>query len=555
METKGKQNAETNQQVQTIVKQSKIKRKTILITASVVLFANMFCSAWAVYDTNEVLDSMESFLIQQMEVFDSVSPPNQPPLVQTFGWDPNLPFPPNDLNPSPCTNPPCAPDPLPEMKYRGDTYDHSTIVCWFVECARLDFINGRDPTQNLGWAKKLLDAIIFLRENDPCGDGRIRAAYWANNLLNPSGTEASIMDPDTGIGNMGWFGIALTRFCYVAEITSYLDSSQRQQYLQVARETADWIVEHCEDPNWPFGFRGGYGGWNQISYTWKSTEHNIDVYVLAQNLYRLDGNPNWAEMAKHAQEFVKEMFDPFEGYYYTGTKEDGITPNPSPVPADAQSWSALAEIDDPNRRALALEFLARSGLDPNSANDLLILESCDDCCDILGIKFSDIGTHIQCEATAGAAMAFLLEYKQQEGQDLVESLDRIRICAAPPYDGIADGNGIVATPCLEGAWTGYGQYAWYYKLLHVASSAWTGLAVMVLQGDEMANPLKPLPITGDFNQDDKVDFVDFALLAKNYPKNSCEIPYWCGGFDLNHDDLIDLADLAVFCWHWLEPYN
>ena len=526
------------------------------------IFVNLNVIAAATFDPNAILNSIDTFLIRQMEVFDSVRPLNQPPLVQTFGWDPDLPFPPNELNPPPCTSTPCALPPLWQMVYRGDVYDQSVLACWFTKRARLDVINGRDPTENLERAQKLLDAVIFLRDNDPYGDGRIRAAYWANNLLNPSGTEASVMDPDTGIGNMSWFGIALTRFCHVAEVTNYLDPSQRQQYLEVARKIAIWINNHCKDSNWPFGFRGGYGGWNQDQFKWKSTEHNIDVYVFAQNLYRLDGDPNWAEMAKHAQEFVKEMFDPCEGYYYTGTQEDGITPNPSPVPADAQSWSALAKIDDPNRRAHALEFLARPGLEPNDPNDLLILECCcdehcnlpcDACCPpILGIKFSDIGTHIQCEATAGAAMAFLLENRWQDGQELVENLDLIRLCAAPLYDGIEDGTGIVAAPCLEGAWTGYGQYAWYYKLLHVASSAWTGLAVMVLQSDEMANPLKPLPITGDFNQDDKVGFVDFALFAKNYPKNGCEIPYWCGGFDLDHDNSVSLTDLAIFCKHWLE---
>jgi hypothetical protein len=504
------------------------------------------------FDANAALNSMDAFLIRQMEVFDSNRPVDQPPLIQTFGWYRNLSFPPDVLNPPPCIKPPCASPPLSEMKYRGDIYDQAMAAHWFTERARLDYINGRDGRNNFERAKKLLDAIIFVQGNDPCGDGRIRAAYWANNLLNLSGTEASVMDPDAGIGNMAWFGIALTRFYYVAETTNYLDLSQRQQYLQTARQTANWILTNCKDSNSPFGFRGGYGDWNQIPFTWKSTEQNIDVYVFAKNLYRLDNDSKWAEMSLHAQMFVKAMFDTEKGYYYTGTLDDGITPNPSPVPADAQSWSALAMIDEPNRRVRALEFTARPGMSLDDTNDLLILESCDDCCDILGIKFSDKGTNIQCEATAGAAMAFFLENRQQDGQELLENLDLIRLCAAPYYDGIADGNGIVATPCLEGAWTGYGPYAWYYKLLHTASSSWTGLAIMVYEGNEMANPLSPLPIPGDFEPDDDVDYADLAFFASHWLNSNCGASSWCNNTDLDKNGKVDFADLAIIAEHWLE---
>jgi hypothetical protein len=81
-----------------------------------------------------------------------------------------------------------------------------------------------------------------------------------------------------------------------------------------------------------------------------------------------------------------------------------------------------------------------------------------------------------------------------DANSLLNCLDWVRVNAAPPYDGIADGNGIVATPCPETAYTGY-QDGWYYKLLHVASSVWTGLAAMVCQGDMTANPLMPLGCT------------------------------------------------------------
>ena len=297
------------------------------------------------FDPEEILTSMDEFLIHQMEVFDSVRPPAQPPLIQSYAWDPDVPFPPGDLDPPP----------LWQMVYRGDTYDQSLAVCYFVS-------RSKTNPSYLDRARKLLDAIIFLEEHDPYADGRVRAAYWANNLLDPSGTQSSIMDPDAGAGNIAWFGIALTRFYDVAEKKDYLDPQTRQYYLDIAKEKANWILDHCTDSA-PCGFTGGYGGWGQVPFNWKSAEHNIDVYVFARNLYALDGEPKWAEMAGRAACLVQGMFvneNGSCGHYLTGTLEDGITPNPSPIPADAQSWTALArrngiKIDTDERAECAMQ--------------------------------------------------------------------------------------------------------------------------------------------------------------------------------------------------------
>jgi len=506
------------------------------------------------FDHTLLVNSVDEFLIRQMELFDCCRPSEQPPLVQTFGWDTNLTFPPTDLNPPPCTTTPCISAPLSQMVFRGDIYDQALAALWFIERARLDYYNAKDPNNNLDRANNLLDAIILLREHDPIPDGRIRTAYWANNLLNPAGTEASIMDPSTGVGNMAWFGIALTRFVYVAEITNYLDQLQRQGYLNIAKETADWIIDNCEDTDWPYGYTGGYEDWEQVPFTWKSTEHNIDVFTFSKNLQQLDSDPNWINMSYYAGQFVRNMFNPVMGYYYTGTIDDGIAPNPSPIPADGQSWSACSLVDKHAKSEHALKFLAKPGLDPNDPNDLLVLSNC--CTQTyLGIKFSDTGTNIQNEATAGAVIAFYLAGRHNEAQLLLENIDLIRKSSCRTDDGIAQGIGIVATPCLEGAWTGYGVKAWYYNLRHVASSAWTGLAALVLQDNEMANPLKPLMIDGDFSKDFKVNVFDFSLISQKWQRNNCNLSYWCDGVDLNFDGDITINDLVIFTEHWLESIN
>jgi hypothetical protein len=471
-----------------------MKTPSSFVAIAFALFSFLNTTTFADFDSDALISSIDEFLIHQTEIFDSCRPSVQPPLVQTFAWDPksHLPFPPEDLNPPPCTClPPCAPSPLKEMVFRGDIYDQSLAACWFIERARLNFANGEDFNANLNRAKKLLDAVILLEAYDPCGDGRVRNAYWANNLV---GTTSSIMDPSVGIGNMSYFGIALTRFYDLAEQTGYLDPTARRQYLDIAKEKADWILFHCKDSRGCGGFTGGYDGWDQIPFKWKSTEHNIDVFVFAKNLFVLDGDPKWADMAEHAGNFVRCMFvdvDSERGYYLTGTSDDGITPNPSPIPADAQAWTALArsgnlKIDTDERARRAMRWLLENLKDACCSGYVLPDK---------GVKFSSAGKNMQCEVTASAAFALLrLNFESSQAQSFIELLDWIRLNSGRNDDGIAPGIGIVATLCPEGAWTGYGPDAWYYKLCHVASSAWTGLMVMASQGHEMANPLRPLSV-------------------------------------------------------------
>jgi len=495
------------------------------------------------FDPNQVVASVQEFLIRQMEVFDSVRPLSQPPLVQTFAWAPGLAFPPAELDPVPCCALRCALPPLSEMAYRGDIYDQSLAAIWFTERARIEFEKGGDGTENFNRARRLLDAVIFLRDHDPIGDGRIRTAYWANNLLNLAGTEASIMDPSVGVGNMAYFGIALTRFYHVAELTGYLDDPNRQQYLTAAEEAGDWIIDHCSDHNWSCGFTGGYEGWGPQpnKFTWKSTEHNIDVFVFANNLCHLTRNRKWNEMAESAACLVRAMYvevDANCGYYQTGTLADGQTPNPSQIPADAQTWTTLArcggvKIDTDERAEHAMCWLLENLKDRCQCDSISLPDD--------GVKFTNIGKNVQCEATASAALALLwIGRETPQAQRFLELLDWIRVNAAPPGDGIEDGNGIIATPCPEGAWTGFGEYAWYYNLLHVASSTWTGSACLYLMGEyETANPLMPISCN-------RAPIAD-AGEDQSYPAGTdCTAEVPLDGSDSNDPDGDDLT----YTWSW-----
>jgi len=58
--------------------------------------------------------------------------------------------------------------------------------------------------------------------------------------------------------------------------------------------------------------------------------------------------------------------------------------------------------------------------------------------------------------------------------------------------------------------------------------------------------------TRDFNNDTKVDFIDFAVLASYWQATVCSDPNWCEGVDLDIDGNVDANDLALFVDYWLE---
>lgn len=493
------------------------------------------CYASTVAQREHLLNNIDSFLIGQMQVVDPARPTGQPPMTQTYGWNPDSLYIQND-----------SIGRSQNLPYRGDIYDLSVAVCYFVSRSKTD-------PNCLDLARQLLDTIIFLQDHDSIPDGRTHAAVWSNNLLDLQGQYSSIFDPDIGTGNLSWQGIALTRYYHA------LPPNQKDpKYLNAAINTGQWILDNCKrgDPNDypddPGGFSGGLLGWSYNPASWKGTEHNIDVYCFASNLYSLTGDDKWREMAQHAQKFIKAMFDPNIGFYYTGTLGDGVTVNPSPIPADAQSWPFLAMIDDCNKMIQALNWLAVPGLNHNDPDDLLVQDVVGEQV-YLGIKFSDQGEHVQSEMTACAAMACFLAGRSDDGEELLDNLDLIRLYGAPMDDGIDDTTGLAATPLPSGAPTGFNNV--YPNLLHVASSAWTGCAALVSQSDKLANPLRPLPVCGDFSGDGQTNLSDFSLFNSYWLRDDCQLPYWCDKLDVNQDGSVDLGDLDSVVHYWLVSGN
>jgi hypothetical protein len=386
--------------------------------------------------TGAALDRLELFLEQQMDQFTL----GGPRFAQTYR------LPPGALTGKYGT-----------MHFRADTYDSAVACIFFLERGRMDR------------ARDLGDALVAALNHDALGGGRIVAASRANELLDPGlGHTTSIFTPDGGrrdVGNMCWAGLALTRLYH---------RTRGYRYLHAAETIGRWIIANCTvDDDWR-GFSGGEDHWG-TKYKWRSVEHNVDAFSFFANLHHLTGDAKWADASASARTLVlacriTEKRDVV--YYCTGTGETQVL-NRGVVPTDTQSWTALAGIDPGPNEGYSLIYMMRH-MNTTSAG-------------FQGARFARDGTEVQNEATAGAAMALWLSKAglQRAAEDYYASLLR-QMDEAPN----ADGYGVVATPAAE-ADTGPGLGWKYFNFLHVASSAWTGLALLA-KDDPGANPYAAL---------------------------------------------------------------
>ncbi|NCC51985.1 MAG: hypothetical protein EOM20_12325 [Spartobacteria bacterium] len=317
-------------------------------------------------------------------------------------------------------------------------------------------------------AQLIADAILYAQRNDRFyRDGRLRNAYQGGDLAAPPGywadgrsfttrlpgywdvRAAAWVEDGTSVGthagNMAWAGLALISFYEKAGGSDYLDGAIR---------IAEWLEANCRDTRGCGGYCAGYEGWEptpqKLSY--KSTEHNIDLYALFQRLFLITGESIWRERADYARHFFLAMWDPADGKFWTGTHEDGVTISRDVIPVDAQAWAlmALREAHVPYRKCL--EY---------SEDNLRIGH---------GYDFNQDGDGIWYEGTAQMAVAFDLAGHTQRRNDIMGLL----------YSAQDLHTGGIPAAQQDGLTTGFytnGDVPWvYYKRLHVGATAWMLLA-------------------------------------------------------------------------------
>ena len=228
------------------------------------------------------------------------------------------------------------------------TYDNALAVLAALASRTAD---------GLSRAVALGDALLYAQSHDPVyDDGRLRQAYnvgpytfydgspQPDGFVRADGTAnvgTQFGFTGTAVGDMAWAGIALAA---LARRTG------RDRFLDGAVRIGGWIdrVGRTDQPLGGYTF-GVNGADERLPFS--STEHNTDLICLFGRLARLTGNRVWWERRARAVAFVEAMWEPSDGFFYTGTN-DGVTVNRSPVPEDTQTWTHLALSSRAHSRSL-----------------------------------------------------------------------------------------------------------------------------------------------------------------------------------------------------------
>lgn len=302
---------------------------------------------------------------------------------------------------------------------------------------------ARGLPDDLRRAQAVGDTLLFVQENDPIGDGRVRTSYEPHGIRQG---RVEITGPGTFTGNQAWVGMALTRLAH---------ATGEQKYLDGALQIAQWIQTNTADmTRAPFGYTGGQLE-NGSSLEWKSTEHNSDIAGFFTQLGQLTGDAVWTDRAAVAAGFVTAM-QAQDGHVDTGTLLDGSTTNTYPVPLDAQTWSYLATADP--RYGSAVDWT------------LANLIATDGPYQGPSISHVDV-SKVWFEGSGHLALALRLRDGAGDADRAEALLGSIRLAQRDAPNG--DGKGIVATS-TDGLDSGFGDL--YYASLHSGTTAWYLLA-------------------------------------------------------------------------------
>lgn len=243
----------------------------------------------------------------------------------------------------------------------GFVYDNALAVVAYL---------SRPTREHVRRARVIGDSFLWIQANDErFTDGRLRQAYAAGPMLFYGGSpeftglvrgdgKAAFLWPfgfsGTSVGDAAWAGLALAQL--------YSHTGDRR-YLDGAVAIGNWIVNTSTSPYRFHGYLGGVQADGVTEQRWSSTEHNIDVYGLLTLLARFTGDRSWRTKAGVAGAFVRGMFNPDGGFFWTGTKgadpaDDPNEINKDVIPEDVQTWSFLSLGD--RSHACSIDWAARN---------------------------------------------------------------------------------------------------------------------------------------------------------------------------------------------------
>jgi len=421
-------------------------------------------------------------------------------------------------------------DPDKYIRNASFVYDNALVLLAFL---------ARGNNDDLRRAGILADAFVYAMNNDRYyTDGRLRNAYMSGDLIDHLTRKARIpgwwdsidkkwyedeFQVSTYTGNLAWVMIALL---------NYYKKVEEEQYLDAAITLGEWIERETKDARCAGGYTGGYKGWEpkptaehpegQTKIEWKSTEHNIDVYVAFMLLYEITGDETWEGRALHAKNFVEAMWSGSESHFWTGTYDDGCTINKTNDPNDP---------DNPIKINIPLDIQAWALMAFDSYNSAL--NWAENNCYIehhsfKGFDFNNDKDGVWFEGTAQMAVAYQINRENSKSDSYIEEIRKAQTSATND-----NGKGIVAA-CHDGVTTGFDWE--YFNRLHIGATAWYIFA------ERGHNPYWGMPlatIPGDCNGDGQTTIDEVQKAINQYLEVSPAQP--CN--DLNGNGQVTIDEL------------
>ncbi|WP_029044718.1 hypothetical protein [Cupriavidus sp. amp6] len=337
---------------------------------------------------------------------------------------------------------------VPALRNAAFVYDNALAGIALVACKR--------PAE----ARRIADAVLQAsRQDRHYRDARLRNAYRAGPLpAGPAPLPGWWDEPSkrwfedayqagTATGNVAWAALLLL---------AVHEATRDARYLDGAAALMGWVHASVPDTGAPAAYTGGFFGHEpkQIRQGWKSTEHNVDTYAAFSWLASRRNDPRWRDGAARSRGFVNAMWQPREGRFVIGTKDDGRALNAGPSALDAVLWPLIALPDPPQDWYRALGWVDarhRAGAG-------------------YGFKASPDG--IWTEGTGQAALVLQAAGRAQQAQPLWPLLLSQRapsgMLYATPDTRISTGLSIGPTSTTEDFY--------YFHLPHLGATAWAVLA-------------------------------------------------------------------------------
>ena len=335
-----------------------------------------------------------------------------------------------------------APD-QPALRTAAFVYDNSLAIDALLACG------------NKAEALRVGEALRLVIDSDT----RLRNVYRAGEVKDkplPNGwwdAKNSQWVEDryqvgTATGNVAWAGLAML---------ALFDATHDKRWRDAAAKLGSWIVGNTSDKRGNGGFTGGIDGFDAAptKILWKSTEHNVDAMALFDRLDRSQAAGDWKSAEATARRFVDSQWDAKSGHFFIGTQVDGVTPNRDSSGLDAQLWSQLLPNATRDWRR-ALNYVEREHAVPG------------------GFDFNTDRDGAWIEGTAQAALVYRIGGRGKDAQKLFETIDAQFSASGMVY---ATREPKITTGLAVGA-AGDSADFYYYRMPHLAATAWTILAVM-----------------------------------------------------------------------------